>query len=59
MNITKEQVDALNAVVKVAITKEDYAEKVEKVLADYRKNASIPGFRKGAVPMRCNSKTIW
>ena len=26
-------------------------EKVEKVLADYRKNASIPGFRKGAVPM--------
>lgn len=51
MNITKEQVDALNAVVKVAITKEDYADKVEKVLADYRKNASIPGFRKGAVPM--------
>jgi trigger factor len=51
MNITKEQVDALNAVVTVAITKEDYKTKVEKVLADYRKNASIPGFRKGAVPM--------
>ncbi|CCG52383.1 Trigger factor (TF) [Flavobacterium indicum GPTSA100-9 = DSM 17447] len=51
MNITREQVDALNAIVKVAITKEDYTEKVEKVLADYRKNASIPGFRKGAVPM--------
>lgn len=51
MNITREQVDALNAVVTVAVTKEDYAEKVEKILADYRKNANIPGFRKGAVPM--------
>jgi len=51
MNITREQVDALNAVVTVAITKEDYQSKVDKVLQDYRKNASIPGFRKGAVPM--------
>ncbi len=51
MNITREQVDALNAVVTVAITKEDYKPKVDKVLQDYRKNASIPGFRKGAVPM--------
>ncbi|MDP5000993.1 MAG: trigger factor [Flavobacterium sp.] len=51
MNITKKQVDALNAIVTVAITKEDYSDKVEKVLADYRKNASISGFRKGAVPM--------
>ena len=51
MNITKTQVDDLNAIVTVAITKEDYSEKVEKVLADYRKNASISGFRKGAVPM--------
>ena len=51
MNITREQVDALNAIVKVAVAKEDYTEKVEKVLADYKKNASIPGFRKGAVPM--------
>jgi trigger factor len=51
MNITKTQVDDLNAIVTVAITKEDYSDKVEKVLADYSKNASIPGFRKGAVPM--------
>lgn len=51
MNITKEQVDALNAVVTVAITKEDYKSQVDKVLGDYRKNANIPGFRKGAVPM--------
>lgn len=51
MNITKTQVDALNAIVTVAIAKEDYADKVNKVLADYRKNAAISGFRKGAVPM--------
>lgn len=51
MNITRNNVDALNAVVTVEVSKSDYAEKVEKVLADYRKNASIPGFRKGAVPM--------
>ncbi|TRW21897.1 trigger factor [Flavobacterium zepuense] len=51
MNITREQVDALNAVVTVAITKDDYKNNVDKILQDYRKNASIPGFRKGAVPM--------
>ncbi|HSD14790.1 MAG TPA: trigger factor [Flavobacterium sp.] len=51
MNITRNNVDALNAIVTVEVTKEDYAGQVEKVLADYRKNASIPGFRKGAVPM--------
>lgn len=51
MDIKRDQVDALNAVVTVAITKADYQEKVDKVLQDYRKNASIPGFRKGAVPM--------
>lgn len=51
MNITRNNVDALNAVVTVEVAKNDYAERVEKVLADYRKNAAIPGFRKGAVPM--------
>ena len=29
MNITREQVDALNAVVTVAVTKEDYKQKVD------------------------------
>lgn len=51
MNITKEQIDDLNAVVKVAITKEDYQGKVDTILKDYRKQANIPGFRKGQVPM--------
>ena len=51
MNITRENIDALNAVVKVDIAKEDYSDKVEKILLDYRKTANIPGFRKGHVPM--------
>ncbi|NJB82102.1 trigger factor [Wenyingzhuangia aestuarii] len=51
MNITKENIDALNAVVKVDITAEDYQEKVASVLKDYRKKANIPGFRPGQVPM--------
>lgn len=51
MNITKEQIDELNAVVKVAITKDDYQDKVDSILKDYKKQANIPGFRKGQVPM--------
>ena len=51
MNITLENIDPLNAVVKVDIEKKDYSDKVEKILSDYRKTANIPGFRKGHVPM--------
>ena len=51
MNITKENVDALNAVVKVEISTEDYRGKVDEILQDYRKKADVPGFRKGHVPM--------
>jgi len=51
MNITKKDIDSLNAVVTVEISKEDYSDKVNSVLDNYRKNANIPGFRKGHVPM--------
>ena len=51
MNVIHENLDALNAVVKIDITKEDYTPKVDKILKDYRKTANIPGFRKGHVPM--------
>lgn len=51
MNITKENIDNLNAVLKVQIIKADYDEKVESVLKDYRKKASIKGFRPGMVPI--------
>jgi len=51
MNITQNSIDDLNAVLTVTIKKDDYKEKVEKALSDYRKNASVKGFRKGQVPM--------
>ena len=51
MNISKEQIDDLNAVVTVSIEKDDYQNQVDKILKDYRKNANIPGFRKGHVPL--------
>ncbi len=51
MNITRENIDELNAVVKVEISKPDYEEKVETVLKDYRKKANIKGFRPGRVPI--------
>jgi trigger factor len=51
MNITKENVDALNAIVKVDIVADDYQATVTEKLTDYRKKADVPGFRKGHVPM--------
>lgn len=51
MNISKEQIDALNAVITLEIDKSDYQKKVDEALNSYRKNASIPGFRKGHIPM--------
>jgi trigger factor len=51
MNITKENVDDLNAVLKIQVEKADYDGNVEKVLRDYRKKANIKGFRPGMVPI--------
>ena len=51
MNITKENIDDLNAVLKIQIDKADYDGNVEKVLRDYRKKANIKGFRPGMVPI--------
>ena len=51
MDIKKKDVDALNAVVTVVISKDDYQDKVTKVLNNYKKTANIPGFRKGHIPM--------
>lgn len=58
MNITQENIDALNAKLKIQLTSEDYQEKVETVIVNYRKTASIPGFRKGKVPMGQVKKMI-
>lgn len=51
MNVTHSKVDNLNATLQVSIEKSDYQEKVNKALKNYRKNANVPGFRKGNVPM--------
>ena len=37
MNITKNQIDDLNATIKIELGKEDYAGRVEKALKDYQK----------------------
>lgn len=50
MNITRENIDNVNAVINIAIEKADYEKQVEDVLKDYRQKASIPGFRPGKAP---------
>ncbi|GHT61252.1 trigger factor [Bacteroidia bacterium] len=51
MNVTLNKVDPVNATVTVDVAKEDYAKEVEKSIKDLRRNAAIPGFRKGMVPL--------
>ena len=58
MNITQESIDDLNARLKVEVSLKDYEAKVNEVIVNYRKTASIPGFRKGKVPMGQVKKMI-
>lgn len=51
MNVTQQNHDDVSAVLTVTIDNADYKTKVEKQLHNYAKNANIPGFRKGKVPM--------
>jgi len=51
MNITKETVGDLNAIIHINLTEEDYIGQVNTELTNYRKKASMPGFRPGKVPM--------
>ena len=51
MQVTRKDVDALNAVITIAIDQADLGPKVDSVLTSYKKRANIPGFRKGNVPM--------
>jgi trigger factor len=50
MNITRENIDAVNATLKVDIEKADYEKTVADQLKEYRQKAVIPGFRPGKVP---------
>lgn len=51
MNVTAQNHDDVSALLTVTIDKSDYKDKVEKQLHNYAKNAQVPGFRKGKVPM--------
>ncbi len=50
MNISREDKDTLNAVLKMKIEKGDYEKKVNDVLKDYKKKVKLDGFRPGMVP---------
>ncbi len=52
MQIDNKKLDRLTTQISIKIDQNDYAEKVEKKLKEYRKNLEIPGFRKGKVPMK-------
>ena len=45
MNITRENIDNVNAVIKVLIEKPDYEKTVEETLNEYRQKSFFPGFR--------------
>ena len=51
MNIVREDIDALNATLKVVVSPKDYESKVSNALIKYSKTAKIPGFRDGKIPM--------
>lgn len=49
--VTQENIGAQHEKIKVHLTKEDYLPAVDKALKRYSKDANIPGFRKGMVPL--------
>lgn len=51
MKVTAKNHDDVSALLTVTLDKSDYKDKVEKQLINYAKNAQVPGFRKGKVPL--------
>jgi len=51
MNISHENIDDINAVIKVDLTPEDYNPQVDKAIKEQAKKAKLPGFRPGMVPV--------
>lgn len=51
MNVIREDINASSAILKVQIAPADYQTKVSNALEKYRKQAKVPGFRPGKVPM--------
>lgn len=58
MNIEREDTGTLTATLKVKLSPEDYAPGVEKALKEQRKQAALPGFRPGQVPMAIIRKRV-
>jgi trigger factor len=50
MNIIRENIDELNAVLRVKLSPSDYQPQIEKTLKDYQKKVQMHGFRPGKVP---------
>ncbi len=50
MNITKQDIDALNAEIIISMTPADYEAKVNEGLKKVQRQANMPGFRPGKVP---------
>lgn len=58
MEVVKKDIDQLNAEVTIKIGETDYKDKVEQALKNYRKQAKMPGFRPGMVPMGMIKKMV-
>lgn len=58
MEIKLEKKSETNAFIHVSVVEEDYKAKFDKKLEDYRKQASIKGFRPGKAPMSLVKKMI-
>ncbi|MDP7435672.1 MAG: trigger factor [Flavobacteriales bacterium] len=52
MNVSQTSLDDLRIELAVTLAPEDYAPRVERSLKRHQKNAQMPGFRKGKVPMQ-------
>lgn len=50
MDIKKQDIDALNAEIKISLKSEDYEPRVNEALKKVQRQASMPGFRPGKVP---------
>ncbi len=51
MQVKKESIDDLNAMIRIQVEKSDYDPQVTAKLKDHKKQANMPGFRPGMVPM--------
>ena len=51
MNISKKDINALNAELSITLTPQDYEANVENAIKKVQKQAALPGFRPGKVPV--------